>query len=192
MSYSAVDRQRFIRWLKKKYGTVGELNNAWAAQRWSRRLNSVEDVHLPLTDGPGPSERYLHLHHYWSDVTVARLEELDAIRQRYAPELPSISNPWDTASRRGFDDLSTYKSYVSFGADKFLAVVHNVDDHIPRTLVERCMPQVGMTAVSVPGDGLGSLSAGGGAGAAWGDVGRSDPSGRQADVPEQAGRFGKA
>jgi len=92
MSYSAVDRQRFIRWLKKKYGTVGELNNAWAAQRWSRRLNSVEDVHLPLTDGPGPSERYLHLHHYWSDVTVARLEELDAIRQRYAPELPSISN----------------------------------------------------------------------------------------------------
>ena len=40
MSYSEADRQRFIAWLKKKYGTVAELNKAWATQRWSRRLNS--------------------------------------------------------------------------------------------------------------------------------------------------------
>ena len=73
MSYSEADRQRFIAWLKKKYGTIEELNKAWATQRWSRRLNSFEDVDLPLADGPGPSERYLDLHRYWSDVTVARL-----------------------------------------------------------------------------------------------------------------------
>jgi beta-galactosidase len=110
MSYSEADRQRFIAWLKKKYGTISELNKAWATQRWSRRLNSFEDVDLPLADGPGPSERYLDLHRYWSDVTVARLEELDAIRQRNMPDVPSISNLWDTASRRGFDYLSTYKA----------------------------------------------------------------------------------
>jgi beta-galactosidase len=119
MSYSEADRQRFITWLKKKYGTIEELNKAWATQRWSRRLNSFDDVDLPLGDGPGPFERYLDLHRYWSDVTVARLEELDAIRQRNMPELPSISNLWDTAGRRGFDYLSTYKSYVSFGAEGF-------------------------------------------------------------------------
>ena len=33
--------------------------------------------------------------------------------------LPSISNLWDTASRRGFDYLATYKSYVSYGAEGF-------------------------------------------------------------------------
>src|ERR1022692_1552774 len=44
MSYSEPDRQRFIAWLKTKYGTVGNLNKAWATQRWSRRLNSFEDV----------------------------------------------------------------------------------------------------------------------------------------------------
>ena len=82
MSYSEADRQRFITWLKKKYGTIDALNKAWATQRWSRRLNNFEDVDLPLADGPGPSERYLDLHRYWSDVTVARLKELDAIRQR--------------------------------------------------------------------------------------------------------------
>ena len=35
------------------------------------------------------------------------------------PDIPSISNLWDTASRRGFDYLSTYKSYVSYGAEGF-------------------------------------------------------------------------
>jgi beta-galactosidase len=119
MSYSEADRQRFIAWLTKKYGTIAELNKAWATQRWSRRLNSFEDVDLPLADGPGPSERYLDLHRYWSDVTVDRLKELDAIRQRDMANLPSISNLWDTASRRGFDYLSTYKSYVSYGAEGF-------------------------------------------------------------------------
>lgn len=119
MSYSEADRQRFILWLKKKYGTIAELNKAWATQRWSRRLDSFEDVDLPLAQGPGPSERYLDLHRYWSDVTIERLKELDAIRQRNMHNIPSISNLWDTAPRRGFDYLSTYKSYVSYGAEGF-------------------------------------------------------------------------
>ena len=41
MSYSEADRQRFITWLKKKYGTIDELNKAWATQRWSRRLEQL-------------------------------------------------------------------------------------------------------------------------------------------------------
>jgi beta-galactosidase len=106
-------------WLQKKYGTIEELNNVWATQRWSRRLNSFQDVDLPLADGPGPAERYLDLHRYWSDVIVERLQELDAIRQRNMPYMPSISNFWDTADRKGFDYLSTYKSYVSFVAEGF-------------------------------------------------------------------------
>jgi beta-galactosidase len=119
MSYSAADRQRFIAWLKKNYGTIEELNKAWATQRWSRRLNSFDDVDLPLADGPGPPERYLDLHRYWSDATLARLGELETIRRRNMPETPSISNLWDYASRRGFDYLATYKSYVSYGAEGF-------------------------------------------------------------------------
>lgn len=119
MSYSEADREGFLMWLKQKYGTIDALNKAWATQRWSRRLNNFEDVDLPLANGPGPSERYLDPHRYWSDVTVARLKELDAIRQRDMPETPSISNLWDTASRRGFDYLSTYKAYVSYGAEGF-------------------------------------------------------------------------
>ncbi len=119
MSYSEADRRRFIEWLKRKYKSIEELNRAWATQRWSRRLNSFEDVDLPLAGGPGPSERYLDLHRFWSDVTVQRLQELDAVRRRNMPDLPAISNLWDTASRRGFDYLATYQAYVSYGAEGF-------------------------------------------------------------------------
>jgi beta-galactosidase len=119
MSYSEADRQRFIAWLERRYVTVEALNKAWATQRWSRRLTRFADVDLPLKDGPGPSERYLDLHRYWSDVTVARLRELEAVRRKYMPQTPTLSNLWDTAWRRGFDYLATYKEYVSFGAEGF-------------------------------------------------------------------------
>lgn len=119
MSYSEADRQRFITWLKQKYGSIEALNHAWATQRWSRRLNSFEDVDLPLREGPGPAERYLDLHRFWSDVTVARIKELDAVRRRNMPGIPAISNLWDTSTRKGFDYLSTYKDYVSYGAEGF-------------------------------------------------------------------------
>lgn len=121
MSYSEADRQRFIAWLKGKYRTIQNLNEAWATQRWSRRLSRFEDVDLPLKGGPGPSERYVDLHRYWSDVTVQRLNELEAIRRVTMPDKPTLSNFWDTAGRRGFDYLSTYKNYTSFGAMGFYA-----------------------------------------------------------------------
>jgi beta-galactosidase len=110
---------RFIAWLRKKYETIESLNQAWQTQRWSRRLSSFEEVDLPLADGPGPSERFLDLHLFWSDTTVSLLEELDKDRQQIIPDKPAISNLWDTSSRKGFDYLSTYKSYVSYGAEGF-------------------------------------------------------------------------
>jgi beta-galactosidase len=119
MSYSESDRRRFIEWLKAKYGTVGNLNRAWATQRWSRHLNSFDEVQLPYADGPAPPERYLDLRRFWSDITISVLEDLERVRQRNVPQLPAVSNLWPTAGRRGFDYLSSYKKYVSYGAEGF-------------------------------------------------------------------------
>ena len=109
MSYSEGDRQRFIEWLKAKYGTIADLNKGWATQRWSRHLNSFDEVQLPYADGPSPPERYLDLRRFWSNVTISVLEDLEKVRQRNVPNLPAVSNLWDTARRRGFDYLSSYK-----------------------------------------------------------------------------------
>lgn len=119
MSYSAADRLRFIDWLKDKYDTIENLNSVWATQRWSRRLNNWDEVELPYGDGPGPVERYLDLHRFWSDETIAALKELEAVRKRNMPSVPAVSNLWDTAKRKGFDYLGSYKDYVSYGAEGF-------------------------------------------------------------------------
>ncbi len=119
MSYSEADRQRFISWVKARYGTVDALNKAWATQRWSRHLNSFDEVQLPYADGPSPPERYLDLRRFWSDVTISVLADLEKVRERNVPNLPAVSNLWDTAGRRGFDYLSSYRKYVSYGAEGF-------------------------------------------------------------------------
>jgi beta-galactosidase len=119
MSYSEADRQRFIVWLKAKYRTIANLNKAWATQRWSRHVNSFDEVQLPYFDGPSPPERYLDLRRYWSDVTISVLEDLEKVRERNVPDLPAVSNLWDTAWRRGFDYLSSYEKYVTYGAEGF-------------------------------------------------------------------------
>jgi beta-galactosidase len=64
-------------------------------------------------------ERYLDLRRFWSDQTIDALRELEAVRKRNCPNIPAVSNLWDTAPRRGFDYLSTYKEYVSYGAEGF-------------------------------------------------------------------------
>lgn len=119
LSYSAADRDRFVAWLKKKYGSIEALNKAWATQRWSRHVNTWEEVALPYGDGPGPFERQLDLRRYWSDVTIEVLKELEAVRQRYIPNKPAISNLWDWSGRKGFDYLATYRDYASHGAMGF-------------------------------------------------------------------------
>jgi beta-galactosidase len=119
MSYSEADRERFIAWLKKKFGTLEALNKAWATQRWSRRIGTWDEVRLPYADGPGPFERQLDLRRYWSDVTIDTLRDLEAIRKKNTPDKPAISNLWDSAGRKGFDYLSTYRQYVSYGAMGF-------------------------------------------------------------------------
>jgi beta-galactosidase len=55
ISYSATVKERFIEWLKAKYGTTFEnLNKAWAGQRWSRRIGDFDEMGLPLSGGVFP------------------------------------------------------------------------------------------------------------------------------------------
>jgi beta-galactosidase len=119
MSYSEADRLRFVEWLKQRYGSIEALNKAWATQRWSRRINNWDQVDLPYNKGPGPNERYLDLHRYWSDDTVGALRDLESVRKRYAPNLPVASNFWPTAWTKGFDYLRSWEGISTYGAQGF-------------------------------------------------------------------------
>jgi beta-galactosidase len=119
VSYSKADRDRFVAWLQRKYGSIEALNKAWATQRWSRRINSWDQVDLPYMDGPGPNERYLDLRRYWSDDTIGALKDLEAARKQYAPNLPVLSNFWPYAPTKGFDWLRSYDQLSTYGAMGF-------------------------------------------------------------------------
>lgn len=116
MSYSPATRQRFIAWLKARYGSLDVLNKAWAGQRWSRRVSDWQQVQLPYANGPGPNERYLDLRRFWSSETIDLLRDLEAVRRANVPDKPAVSNLYDTAPRRGFDYLSTQREYEQIGA----------------------------------------------------------------------------
>lgn len=119
MSYSEGDRARFVDWLKQKYGSIEALNKAWATQRWSRRINNWDQVYLPYGNGPGPNERNLDLHRFWSDMTIEDLKDLDSVRQQYAPNLPAASNLWPDAGNKGFDYPRSWEKYSTYGAFGF-------------------------------------------------------------------------
>lgn len=121
MSYSEADRERFIEWLKQRYGSIDALNKAWATQRWSRRIGQWDEVRLPLADGPGPAERYLDLRRFWSDMTLAVLSDREAVRRKNTPDKPVLSNYWDWSSRKGFDYLGSYRQHTTFGAMGYYA-----------------------------------------------------------------------
>lgn len=119
LSYSAADRDRFVTWLKARYGSIAALNTAWATQRWSRRIASWDQVDLPYGRGPGPNERYLDLRRFWSDDTIGALKDLESVRKRFAPNLPVASNFWPTAGTKGFDYLRSWDAVSSYGAQGF-------------------------------------------------------------------------
>jgi len=121
ISYSEGDRKRFVEWLKKRYGSIEALNKAWATQRWSRRIGKWEEVRLPYADGPGPAERYLDLRRFWSDITIATLDDLEAVRRKNTPDKPTLSNYWSWSGRRGFDFQGSYRQHTTYGAMGFYA-----------------------------------------------------------------------
>lgn len=109
-SYSEEARQRFIRWLRARYSTVDELNRAWAAHRWSRKLNSFEDVEFPVAgEMSGAPERMLDLRRFQSEEQIGYLRGLRDIVRRLAPHARETTNHWAEYPELGFDYLQVYR-----------------------------------------------------------------------------------
>lgn len=95
ISYSETVRGRFITWLKDKYNTTDRLNEAWDAQRWSRRINQFDEVGLPASGNiKGAPERVLDFRRFISDeVSNFFLKMMDKVNQN-APDVLLNTNAW--------------------------------------------------------------------------------------------------
>src|SRR6185503_17641729 len=95
ISYSESVRQRFITWLKDKYGSLDNLNKAWATQRWSRRLNQFDEVGLPVaTHNTDVPERMLDFRRFVSDEVKLSLFKIIAVVNTNAPDALTNTNAW--------------------------------------------------------------------------------------------------
>ena len=104
ISYSETARERFIIWLKNKYNTAGNLNKAWAGQRWSRRINDFEEVGLPMSGSVvGAPERMLDFRRFVSDeINQFLLKAIEKINTN-APNALVNTNAWYYSPLRYFD-----------------------------------------------------------------------------------------
>jgi beta-galactosidase len=104
ISYSETVRQRFIVWLKNRYGTLDKLNNAWATHRWSRRLNNFDEVGLPSTGSKnGAPEKILDFRRFISDEVNGILFKVLDVVHANAPTVHTNTNAWYYSWMKYFD-----------------------------------------------------------------------------------------
>ncbi len=122
ISYSATVRDRFIVWLKAKYGNVENLNKAWAGQRWSRRIGDFDEIGLPLSGDrvPGPPERVLDFRRFISDeINGFMLKFIDHVNAN-APGVFTTGNFWYYSYMKYFDFAKiAYTGKITRCADGF-------------------------------------------------------------------------
>ncbi|KJF43947.1 beta-galactosidase [Draconibacterium sediminis] len=95
ISYSETVRQRFIDWLKERYGNIDKLNSAWATQRWSRRLNQFNEVGLPAEGAKnGAPEKILDFRRFVSDEVNGILFKVLEVVNTNAPNALTNTNAW--------------------------------------------------------------------------------------------------
>lgn len=104
ISYSETVRQRFIVWLKNRYGNLDNLNSAWATQRWSRRLNNFSEVGLPsVGQKNGAPEKILDFRRFISDEVNGILFKVLDVVNTNAPNVLTNTNAWYYSWMKYFD-----------------------------------------------------------------------------------------
>ncbi|MBN2613165.1 MAG: beta-galactosidase [Bacteroidales bacterium] len=104
VSYSETVRERFIVWLKNRYGNLENLNIAWATHRWSRRLNSFNEIGLPSAGSKnGAPEKILDFRRFVSGEVNQILFKVMDVVSKNAPDAFTNTNAWYYSRMKYFD-----------------------------------------------------------------------------------------
>lgn len=139
-SYSEMNRQRFVQWLKHKYQTIENLNRAWATQRWSRRLTSFDDVVFPDTEVIiGAPEAWLDMRRFWAYGIGDFITKLKEKVEECGSGIPHASNHYAELEAMGFDYLNIYKDFVDYPGMGFYPGYQITDRYhsMSSTLIQR-------------------------------------------------------
>jgi beta-galactosidase len=116
--YSPSAQAAFIAWLRKKYGTIGAVNDAWGAAFWSYTLNDFDQIKMP---GANPHARLDFKTYTSEDIARDLIDQARVIRGHsdgkqwittnyaYYKGLPNV-NPFLT---RGELDFASHTMYLT-------------------------------------------------------------------------------
>ncbi len=120
--YSAADHAAFRVFLKNRYGTLENLNDAWGTAFWSQTYTDWEQLHVPRTTTNGSVNPHLHLDYIRfvsnSAITYCGIQE-EILRKHIASGVFITTNGMfgHLDNHRMTDeclDLYTYDSYPNF------------------------------------------------------------------------------
>lgn len=112
-SYAESSRVRFTEWLRRKYGTIEALNEAWATRRWSRRVSSFEEIPLQENEyAVGAPEAWLDMRRFFSDGIAGFITSLKETVEKNAPGKPHSSNHYAEYETLGFDYLKACSGFA--------------------------------------------------------------------------------
>ncbi len=106
ISYSEGVRKRFIQWLKNKYQTTDNLNQAWAGWRWSRKVGDWDELFLPANTTTSPEKALDFMRFHSDELNTFYLNMLDIIHKN-APKALTNTNGWYYATPKYYDYAPT-------------------------------------------------------------------------------------
>lgn len=123
--YGEDAQQRFRVWLKNKYNTIGNLNEAWGTNFWSGTYSNFDQINLPKHSQWGMN-LYQRLDHerFCDDETATFLDDQARVIRKYArPDQWITTNyiPYYHARYIGDSrelDFITYTRYMVYGEDR--------------------------------------------------------------------------
>lgn len=131
--YSDESADKFRSWLRHRYNTIDQLNDAWQTRFWSQLYHSFDEVETPRTTAAGTHPNPGHVQdfmHFSSDTLLEQyVAERDAIR-RFDSTHPITTN---FMSMRHISALDYWKWAKEVD---FVSADHYAEAHNPRAHVE--------------------------------------------------------
>jgi beta-galactosidase len=144
--YSPSARDAFKKWLRKKYGTIDNLNSAWVGSFWSTRYDSFDQVLIPNEDLNGEDKLSPHalldFKRFTADMTAEFLNnQADILRKNILPEqwiTTNYTNVCITADPRRSDhlDFMSFTMYPVSGRNELGG--NNFRTGFPYKIYEAC------------------------------------------------------
>ena len=124
-SFTENDRKAFIEWLKKRYGTLENLNAAWGTIFWSQTYDDWDEIVFPLNTPTFENpHQMLDIHRFMSDSTIDFMNAQIEIIRKYSDK-PITHNFMVDFMDLDYKKMARYIDIVSW--DNYVAT----DDYDP-------------------------------------------------------------